>query len=428
MREVSALCGLLAALGAVALGLGWLRTLAAVALAATSPLLIYYSRLFLHEPVLLACAIPGLAGILLFLRKNHLWPAAFLLGIGVGLMAATRETVVISLIAWTIAGFAFLYRAQDPLAGPSPQSRFRAVFSDIRVLALPTATAAILTLLIIFGFYSNGGKNPAGFLRFFETYFAYETGEGHDKSPAYYANLLIWPKHLVARWWSEGAIFLLSLLVYLDRSRGSISLTGRFLFEAGVIHILIFSLFSYKTPWLPSLGWLHLCFAAGVGGIALISRIRQWGTISATVAAALLTLVPFWHAKQAKLAAFRLPSDGRNPYAYVPTSRDVQTLGPFIAGLRKASPEHGSEPVAVVGAEYWPLPWYLRNHEPIGYWLDLPENGAEFPILVMLPKPYNKHVSALAETHTFIPKGLRHETPIMVAIRKDIWEAYQQQP
>ena len=325
-------------------------------------------------------------------------------------MAATREPVVISLIAWTVAGVLCLRR----------QGELKAITTK---LWKPVLLAAGLALALIFWFYTEGGKQLSGFLSFFTTYFSYETGEGHDKALFYYLQLLAWPKLIVARWWTEGAILLLALCVYLDRSKTPVASLGRFLFEAGFIHLLVFSLFSYKVPWLPSLAWLHLCFAAGVGGVALVRKFSGWGR---WVVVAGLAAVTAWHGVQAQRAAIRLAADGRNPYAYVPTSRDVTGLGRWLSEVKAVVPDTDSWPIAVIGQEYWPLPWYLRGVGEAGYWPALPDGGAEFPILIIMPTAYEEVSTPLQETHTFIPRGLRDEFPVMVAIRNDIWEAYQE--
>ena len=410
LREIVAVCGLMAAFGSLALGLGWIRALVAASLAATSPLLVYYSRLFIHEPVFLVFAIPALAGAIFFLKGSRLWLGASLFGIGVGLMAATRETVVISLIAWTVAGVLCLLR----------QGELKAITTK---LWKPVLLAAGLALALICWFYTEGGKQPSGFLGFFKTYFDYETGEGHDKAFYYYLQLLAWPKLIVARWWTEGAILLFALCVYLDRSKTAVASLGRFLFEAGIVHLLVFSLFSYKVPWLPSLAWLHVCFAAGAGGATLIQKFSGWGR---WVVVAGLVAVTGWHGVQAQRAAIRLAADGRNPYAYVPTSRDVTGLGKWLSEVKAVVPDTDNRPIAVIGEEYWPLPWYLRGVGEAGYWAALPEGGAEFPILIIMPTAYEEVSISLQETHTYIPRGLRDEFPVMVAIRNDIWEAYQE--
>ncbi|MEM8953306.1 MAG: hypothetical protein AAGD22_04055 [Verrucomicrobiota bacterium] len=426
LREVVAACGLLAALGAIALGMGWFRALIAAGLAGTSPLLVYYSRIFIHEPMFLFFAIPALAGWIFILRGQRQWVGACLLGIGVGTMAATRETVVVSLFAWGIAGVIFAWRrfSGNPSHGGG-RGRVRAIAAAaVADYWRPLVVSAFLALLMIFWFYTDYGERPAGFLDFFATYFEYETGEGHGKPFAYFLHLLLWPKEILGYWWTEAGVFLLALCVYLDRRKDTTAATGRFLLEAGVLHLLIFSLISYKTPWLACLGWLHLCFAGGYGGVALLRCFVGIGRLGFAVG---ITVIVLWQGVQAKRAVFRLYGEGRNPYSYVSTSRDVVDLASWLNRLRSVLPDTEGEPILVVGEEYWPLPWYLREAGPAGYWEAVPEGASEVPVVILMPTVFDGGSALLLETHTFIPRGLRNEYPMMVGIRNDLWEAYQAQ-
>lgn len=416
LRQFVAACGFLTMLGVLALGMGGMRAVTAMGLVATSPLLVYYSRIFIHEPVFLLFAIPSLVGLLGLLKGRHRWIAAGALGVGLGGMAATRETVVVSLFAWGLAGFCLAWRLDSA--------------RDLRGVALnlaartwkPFLLAAVLALGVIFWFYTSGGRELSGFIGFFKTYFNYEAGEGHEKPFAYYFELLVLPKHLIGRWWSEAGILFLALCVYLDRRGNPNSATGRFFFEAGLLHLLAFSAISYKTPWLVSLGWLHWCLAGGYGAAALIGSFSGWRR---TIPALGVVLVTVWQGIQARRAVFRLASDGRNPYSYVSTSKDATRLPAFLEEVRNAMPESREHPVAVIGEHYWPLPWYLREAGPVGYWPRLPEDRAALPLLLVLPSAIEETMVALAGTHTFIPRGLRDEFPVMIAVRHDLWEAYQ---
>jgi len=424
LREVTAFCGLLVILGVFMLGVAWPRALLAAGFVATSPLLVYYSRLFIHESIFLMFAIPALAGMVLLFRGKRVWLGASLFGIGVGMMAATRETVAISLLAWTTAGAIFLWRRAEMLGNERSGTAKQRIAEVVSMLWKPVILAAGICLVLIFFFYSEGLRRPAGFFDFFRTFFEYKTGEGHDKPFIFYLELLAWPKLIVARWWTEGAILVFALGVYLDRSKTEQAAIGRFFFESGVVHLLVFSFISYKTPWLPSLGWLHLCIAAGAGGFILIQRFSKW---KYWVAVAVLIAVMLWHGAQAQRAAIRLAADGRNPYAYVPTSRDVAGLETWLMQMREVLPSTQQQPVAVIGEEYWPLPWYLRKLGEVGYWSSLPEGSNGMPLLLIMPTSFEEVSTQLKKTHTFIPRGLRDEFPIMVAIRNDLWSAYQKQ-
>jgi predicted membrane-bound mannosyltransferase len=124
---------------------------------------------------------------------------------------------------------------------------------------------------------------------------------------------------------------------------------------------------------------------------------------------------------QARQATGRLASDGRNPYAYVPTSRDIESLAPWLRELADASPETPIVPMAVIGDEYWPLPWYLRSFGAVGYWGEAPENIGLYPVVFAAGKGIDPMMERLAATHVPVPRGLRHEAPVIVFIRNDLW-------
>jgi hypothetical protein len=261
---------------------------------------------------------------------------------------------------------------------------------------------------------------------FFATFFEYKTGRGHDKPFGWFFEMLVWPKHTLGRWWSEAGVLLLACGVYLDRRKQSIAAaTGRFFFEAGLLHLLVFSLIAYKTPWLVSLGWLHCCFAGGYGALALIRCFSgRWRFFPALGVA----LIAVWQGVQARHAISpRFSSDARNPYACVPTSKDAARIPGFLEKLRSAHPESRNRPLAVIGDQYWPLPWYLRGAGEVGYWSTLPGGATDLPVLFLLPAALEDAMIALQDTHTFLPRGLRDDFPVVIAARNDLWEAYQSQ-
>lgn len=420
LRRLVAACGLGAVIGIFGLGMGWLRAGVAALLAATSPLLVYYSRIFIHEPVFVLFAIPALIGLLGLLKNNRPWLSACALGLGVGGMAATRETVVISLAAWSVAGFFFAWRREASRGVP------RVVAGLGARLWKPLLLAAGIALAIIFWFYSGGGRRPAGFVDFFATYFQYKTGEGFDRPFGWFFALLVWPKHALGCWWTEAGILMLALCVYLDRRWGSLpAAAGRFFLEAGLLHLLALSLIAYKTPWLASLGWFHCCLAGGYGAVALARRFPvRWRILPV----AGIALIAGWQGAQAQRAvSARFSSDARNPYACVPTSKDAARIAGFLENLRAADPETREPPLAVIGDHYWPLPWYLRGAGKIGYWSRLPKGAEALPVLLLLPSALDEARPALQETHTFLPRGLRDEFPVVIAVRNDLWEAYRKQ-
>lgn len=410
LRQVTAACGVLTLAGVLFMQFGLWRSVFGIGFLATSPLLVYYSRMYIHEPLFLLCAVPTLVGMFVLFNGKSKWLAAILLGVGVGLMAGTRETVVISLVACGAAGLLAL-------------ARDRSVYSRIQIgLIGPFSLMAGLALLITVLCYSAAGQGIGGFYDFLRTYIDYETTPGHEKPFYYYLQLLAWPKFSAGRWWTEVGILILSACVYLGKRNERGYLSGCFLFESGIIHLIIYSVIAYKTPWLMSLAWLQLCLAAALGLAAVWDRLNgKLRFVPALAFAALLA----WQTTQAQRAAFRLSADGRNPYAYVPTVTDVVGIPDFISDLADHVPEDNSLPLAIVGESYWPLPWYLRGCGTIGYHIDLPREPTRYPILILMPSHFESGSDALEATHTFIPRGLRDDFPVVIAVENSVWSNYQ---
>lgn len=383
--------------------------LAAAAFIATSPMLVYYSRMFIHEPMFVACGMLALLALLHFHCTPSLASAIFL-GLGAGLMAAARETFVISIAAWGLATIPWLLHWH----------REKMHVEVIRHLLVSLGILAFITAAV----YSNYFRNPRGLLDFFSTYVVYSPVAGHEKPFGYYFEMLLWPKHRLGAWWTEISVLLMALFAYLRCPAGTRS-AARFLVHSGILHLLIYSLLAYKTPWLASLGWLHVCLAAGLGANHLVMVSRGAWRVPALVT--ILTVLT-WQGVQAHRACFRFSSDARNPYAYVPTSTDLERMATWLQDLARDHPELNTEPVAVVGRFYWPLPWYLRSFNQVGYWDELPENASERPLLLVLPTTGPSDPEILKDSHVLLPRGLRHEVPVIVALRKDIWERIQNAP
>ncbi|MBN2163149.1 MAG: glycosyltransferase family 39 protein [Pontiellaceae bacterium] len=400
LRITVAACGLLAVAGTLLLVRERNASWAAAAFVATSPLLVYYSRMFIHEPVFVLFSIPALAGLLALLEQsNHPWRAAISLGVGTGAMAATRETVVISLFCWTIAALPWVLKHH----GLKP-------FLQKYWLQLAGAIGAGLLVVVVC-------YTPFGTASFFRTFADYQTGAGHDKPLGFYLYMLAAPKQAIGHWWCEGGILILALCTFLKNGR----MRGRFLASAGLLHLLVISLIAYKTPWLACLGWFQLCIAAGYGTAQLLQisgTRRKWIPIAAIAS---LLLFQF----QQTRAALRFEWDSRNPYAYVPTVKMIEQLPRFLQNLQEAA--DNNPPVIVIGSQYWPLPWYLRSVGEVGYLPELPVDAPQRPILLLMPTLSESDVKKLEATHTLIPHGLRANAPMLIAVRNDLWNTYLQQ-
>ncbi|MEI6604972.1 MAG: flippase activity-associated protein Agl23 [Verrucomicrobiota bacterium] len=415
LRLVPAIAGCLLVL----LPLAWRRRwgdapmLLAAALLATSPLLVYYSRMFIHESLF---GLLGMLTLMVALTK----PKWGLPGVCLGLMFATRETFVISTLAWLgAAGLVALGRREwwthASLSGAWRMWRGPLLFS----LASAVLTAGY--------FYSDGLHHPAGILDAVRTFFVYKTGAGHDKPFFYYLNFLTVPHKSGGVWWYGTPVAVLALLAFAASFRRGamdekLRLTSRFLGYAALGHFIIYGLIAYKTPWLMVLPWAHVCVLAGLNLAGLAGMRRLWQV-------ALLVLVCLALAsqyRQTRYAIGRLASDARNPFAYVPTRRDLESVESWLPQLAAKAPQHTVEPLAVIGSGYWPLPWYLRSFKAIGYWQEPPPNIADFAIVFCVPESTAAVMTQLATTHQLLLRGLRDNVALSMFIRNDIWVAWKQ--
>jgi uncharacterized protein (TIGR03663 family) len=385
--------------------------LAAAALLATSPLLVYYSRMFIHEPLLVLC---GMAVVFSLAGGARLGGAGFL----TGLMFATKETFAISVLAWSAAGVL--------LAWENRRSFTRAAIADgwrAHRRAVWLSLAAFLVTWITL--YSDFFRHPRGAVDSIRTFFVYETVAGHEKPAMYYLQLLAWPFRSAGMWWFGTPVILLALIAVAGSFMRGPMAAGtrrfiRFLAYSALGHFVIYSAISYKTPWLACLPWAHVCVLAGFAVPLLASR----GRVARLVLTAVLLFGIATQVHQARAASGRFASDARNPFAYVPTRRDVEALEAWLMQLSAKLPAGALEPAMVIGTDYWPLPWYLRSLEKTGWWRNPPPDVREAPLVFAMPDAAPAVIEMLAASHVALPRGLRAEVPLMVFVRNEWWEIW----
>jgi uncharacterized protein (TIGR03663 family) len=415
LRVLPAIAGVLL----VCLPLWWRRRfgdgpmLLAAALLATSPLLVYYSRMFIHESLL---ALFGMAALLALTRQ----PRWGIPGVLVGLMFATKESFAISIIAWSAAAILVAIENRNAIGREMLASAWR-------IYRLPAAICLLAAALTAGAIYTDGFRHPQGALDAVRTFFVYETVVGHDKSIGYYACLLALPGKAAGVWWFGTPVLLLALDAYAATFRRDPAATPgrpviRFIAYAAAGHFLIYSLIAYKTPWLACLPWAHVCLLAGFSLTGFPTRrLPAQAALAALVLACLATQIV-----QTRRATGRFASYPGNPFAYVPTRNDLESLAPWLEQLREIAPGATVEPIAVIGSDYWPLPWYLRPFGQIGYWPEPPPDLAKMPLVFALPDAAGVVAPALEKSHTELYRGLRADVPLWMFVRNDIWRRWME--
>jgi hypothetical protein len=290
----------------------------------------------------------------------------------------------------------------------------------------PVYFAVGFALLMSVLCYTDGLRNPSGVWDAVRTFFVYQTEAGHDKAFAYYWEMLVVPAKR-GIWWFETPVLVLAVVAVLRtgwsgafRVRGKAAWVIHFLALATVFHWLIYSVISYKTPWLMCLPWAHVCVLAGLS----FQGFRKWGISVKVVAVLVLLAVVGQQIRLTRFATGRFVSDARNPYAYTPTSRDVETVEQWLLELSQTQAPGTLEPIGVVGTYYWPLPWYLREFDSIGYWPTPDPAVRQCPVVFVMPKFSDTVKHELKTTHIPFTRTLRTGVPVTMFLRKDLWERW----
>jgi len=337
LRLGPALAGMLAVvlLWRLAQPLGPGPAFVAALLLAVSPPAVYYGRYFIQETLLVTATLGALVCGLRWWRGGHLgWAAG--VGACAGLMQATKASALLfagaALVALVLVG----------------RERLRARGLRPGLVALAAALVTAGAFYSSFGSHWTGLRDAVGTL-------APMLGRagggatGHEKPWDYYAGLFIFQR-------TGGYVWDQTLFLLLAVSGGLLAWRSparfpRWVALATALAAVVLSLTPYKTPWIVVNLVPGLCLLAAV----TVARARRFAGVLLALATVLLL---GWQARQ---AAFLRPADSRNPYAYVHSAPDVRK----ITALAAAAP---AGPVKVISAEYWPLPWYLRQRTEVGYW------------------------------------------------------------
>lgn len=367
--------------------------LTAVALTALSPAMNYYSRFFIQESMFVTFLTGMLVCATVYFkpqanRRQRLW-ATVGFGAFAGLAAATKETVVLSVAAALIA-----------LPLTCSFSTLRRAWSTSYALLALGAAAGVAAL-----FFSSFFTYPQGLYdALFSTvkaYFSRATAVPEHQHPwHFYLALLFGWKYGRGPLWTEVGplipLILIALANVFAYIRRSVKATDQqtvwtvYILLYTVILTALYSAIPYKTPWC-MLAFLHgFILLAAVGA----DRLAQWLTTQPAsktrylvgLACVIFALgITRFQLTQSDRACFRLAADPRNPYVYAHTGMDALNLVAEIN--RHAEKAQGFKtPIAVAAppADTWPLPWYLRKYETIGYWQHAAEIPAAFKPAILI--------------------------------------------
>ncbi len=467
LRLVPAVAGILlvALAWTVCRALGPLAAASAAWLAAVSPAMVFYSRYYIMEMLLVVFTFAAMAALWRYCGAQHK-PAAdrgaekedgpstpisgatsgrglvtglpwlVFLGLAVGLMHATKETCIIALAALAVAAVTTL-----PGLWRLGAARLGQAF------LLAGVVAAVVSALLFSSFFHTP-QGVADSYTAFGNYMGRAAGEGsvgpQVKPWDYYLRMLFWRGgsgvHLPGEIFTAG----LALLGLLAAAWGKVLKpetrpVARFVAVYALLMTVAYSAMPYKTPW-SALGMLHgLILLAGVGAAALV-HVAPGRLLKGAVVVVLATGAGHlaWEASQ---ASFTFQNDSAmNPYVHTPTSPSAVRLAERVHEVAAVHPEGQAMHVQVIcpDGDYWPLPWYLRDMTRVGWHSEVPQGGAA-PLLITRPELEAAVIKYLYEDQ---PKGhrylvvpfptegdapwlLRSGVPLQVFLRHELLEVYR---
>jgi len=406
--------------------------LLAAAMTAVSPVMVYYSRYFIQETLLVFFTYAAMLSAWGYIRTRKLtW--CILAGVCVGMMHATKETSILAFFAMAAGGAATLawnrWVVRRPLLPPG--SLLKPGHLAAGVLA-----AVCVSVVLFSAFFTNFPRGPIDSLTAYADYFRRSGGAGMHEHPWYYYFRIL----SVFRFGVFG-ISAEVLVLALAPVGVVAALTGkgigkaspgfaRFLAFYTLILTTVYCLIPYKTPW-NLLSFMHgAILLAGVGAAALVRLVP---TLAGKLAASALTAgVCGLLAWQGFVMSFRYPAHRYNPYVYAHTSADVLNLARRCEQIADVSPDGRDTVIKVVtdsAFDHWPLPWYLRRFRRVGYFVGLPDTlhapgEADTPLLIASPSLYDKLAARLRTEYRVEHFGLRPHVVLALYIRADLWQKF----
>ena len=404
-------------------GLGNGAAVFSAALIAISPAFVFYSRYFIQEMLLVFFTCAAILCGWRYLRKPSL-PWALGTGAALSLMHATKETAVLAYAAMAGA-LVLLLLSQHGVRGALRLAKER---SNARDLVAAFAVALGLSVVLYTAFFTHL-RGPLDSILTYGNYLQRADGAGiHDKAWHYYLHLLAFTRRGPGPWWSEGFILLLACVGIVAAFRTKNSALGdpsliRFLALYTIILTVLYALIPYKTPW-SMLSFFHgMALLAGVGAAACLRATRRRGLKFALVA---IFAVGCAHlGLQTYRSEVKYPADPRNPYVYAHTSTAMLQIAERARDIARVHPEGNAMLIKVIqpDRDYWPIPWYLRRFDRVGYWHEIPED-ADATMIIADPGLHERLETSLGDEYVQETRSLRPGVLRTVYIERGAWEAF----
>lgn len=429
VRTVTALCGLLLILSTLLLTdvLGRNGVIAAMLLAAVSPMQVYYSRYYIMETPLVLLIMIALVSFWRYSQGGgRLW--LLLGGIATGLMHATKETFILNVVAGFVA-----WIVAKQLFGPfEPRRSGFSLGPTKQRPGKPILWVLVPAALVSVAMYSGGFHDWDAVKNSFTTYSHYlerSGGAGHEKPWHYYLTLLTWRSDGGLNW-TEGLIVGLALIGMGHGLVGNHQKNGprqAFLVFLSLYALLLlggYSMLAYKTPWSILSAQHALILLAGYGSRVLASVFAK-GILRIGFRIA-FGLGLYHLCYQTNLAIHRYSADARNPWVYSHTVQAFPRLLHQISEIQRIEPSPLN--LLIINKDAgWPMRWHWRTNANARYERSVPETDLTASVILcdmeLVPAVQAKLGTRPYHNQGFY--GLRPNENLVMLVEQTLWTRYE---
>jgi uncharacterized protein (TIGR03663 family) len=417
----------------LARGLGKSIVILAAAFIAVSPAMVFYSRYYIHEMLLVCFTFGAIVCGYRYTQNKHVAWAIFT-GLFLGLMYATKETCVIAFASMLLAALLVLMVQRWTPRSGTCVVKFRHVVAG-------TGMAVAVAVL----FYSSFFTNPSGILDSAKSYTVCidrAVSDGLHLHPwHYYLKMLLYSKYPTGPVFTEAVIIILAVIGFVvAMTRRALQIPNVHLLRFIALYTLtmtaIYSAIPYKTPWCMLTFLSGMILLAAVGALALIQLCSN---LAGRTILSLILIAGATHlAAQAYLSSYTFSSDSVNPYVYAHPTTDVLRIAERVEQIARIHPAGHDMHIEVIcpNDDYWPLPWYLRGFTSVGWYGKVDDSAPVAPLIIASPVVEADLYHKLYETgpqgaETFYVRlfdtylQLRPGVEITGFVTKDLWDKFQ---
>ena len=414
-------------------GVQWYILCIAAFVSAISPAFVYYSRYYIHEILLVFfCYLLIFSGYRYCLKQS--FPMALLAGLSLGLLISTKETWII-LVFMMILSLVLTF---------IPCKEQRAILLNF-FKSVPLKHLIGFLIVLFFttlSLYSSFFQNPQGIKNGLLAYSSYidraASNDFHIHPWYMYFNWLLFFSGIDGSFWSEGIIAFFAILgvigVLIRKHFSTGENTFLYFIAIFVLSTAIgYSIIPYKTPWNLLAFWFGFILIGAAGFIYILNKLNQRNYKIIILLISLSAIIHLgWQSYE---LSYPKSSAIDNPYVYAHPVNDVFKITEQLENLALNHHDGYNLYIQVIAEnnDYWPLPWYLRKFNRIGWWdrVDLETPAAPVMIikpeleeqliykLYQLPPPGQRNLYlSLFDVYTELRPGIE----LRGYIRKDVWD------